>query len=83
METRLSPLVRIGYRFFMEQICSGCHAVMGTKQEAGTCPACGEALVERASLAADQPLAGPPAEVDRRGIVLPRRHALGGVITPQ
>ena len=24
-----------------------------------------------------------PAEVDHRGIVLPRRHALGGIITPQ
>jgi len=24
-----------------------------------------------------------PAEVDRRGIVLPRRHAVGGIITPQ
>ncbi len=27
--------------------------------------------------------ANPPAEVDHRGIVLPRRHALGGIITPQ
>jgi hypothetical protein len=25
----------------------------------------------------------PLPEVDHRGIVLPRRHALGGVITPQ
>jgi hypothetical protein len=25
----------------------------------------------------------PPQEVDHRGIVLPRRHALGGIITPQ
>jgi hypothetical protein len=24
-----------------------------------------------------------PAEVDHRGIILPRRHALGGIITPQ
>jgi hypothetical protein len=32
--------------------------------------------------ALDQP-AGLPAEVDHRGIVLPRRHALGGIITPQ
>jgi hypothetical protein len=24
-----------------------------------------------------------PAEVDHRGIVLPRRHAVGGIITPQ
>jgi hypothetical protein len=25
----------------------------------------------------------PPQVVDHRGIVLPRRHALGGIITPQ
>jgi hypothetical protein len=25
----------------------------------------------------------PPAVLDHRGIVLPRRHAVGGVITPQ
>jgi len=24
-----------------------------------------------------------PAEVDHRGIVLPRRHSVGGIITPQ
>jgi hypothetical protein len=28
-------------------------------------------------------LGEPAAEVDRRGIVLPRRHAVGGIITPQ
>ena len=67
----------------MEWICSGCHALIAMQRVNGLCPACGEALVERPSLAADQPLAGPPAEVDRRGILLPRRHALGGVITPQ
>ena len=26
---------------------------------------------------------GPKAEVDHRGIVLPKRHAVGGIITPQ
>jgi hypothetical protein len=25
----------------------------------------------------------PPATVDHRGIILPRRHAVGGVITPR
>jgi hypothetical protein len=67
----------------MERICSQCRAVLGEKTEADWCPACGGALVERASLpAVDQP--GVPAvEVDHRGIVLPRRHALGGIITPQ
>jgi hypothetical protein len=40
-------------------------------------------LIERADAPVlDQPN-GPVAEVDHRGIVLPRRHALGGIITPQ
>jgi hypothetical protein len=37
-------------------------------------------LVERANLPG---ASAPPVEVDHRGIVLPRRHALGGIITPQ
>jgi len=47
------------------------------------CPACGGALVERAVLPAPGQPTGPAAEVDHRGIVLPRRHAAGGIITPQ
>jgi hypothetical protein len=31
----------------------------------------------------NEPVRALPVEVDHRGIVLPRRHALGGVITPQ
>jgi len=46
------------------------------------CPACGGALVERQALE-EGPLHAVPAEVDHRGIVLPRRHAVGGIITPQ
>jgi hypothetical protein len=34
-------------------------------------------------LETDQQAGTPAAEVDHRGIVLPRRHALGGIITPQ
>jgi len=64
----------------MERICSQCQAVLAEKTKADWCPACGGALVERKSL----PESGKqPAEVDHRGIVLPRRHALGGIITPQ
>jgi len=67
----------------MERICGQCRAVLGEKTVADWCPACGGALVERASLpTTDQPRA-PAAEVDHRGIVLPRRHAVGGIITPQ
>jgi hypothetical protein len=67
----------------MERVCSHCHAVLALETVADWCPACGGALTERVSMSAlDQP-AGLPAEVDHRGIVLPRRHALGGIITPQ
>jgi hypothetical protein len=66
----------------MERICSQCHAVLAEQTKADWCPACGGALVERQSL----PESGgqsAPVEVDHRGIVLPRRHAMGGIITPQ
>jgi hypothetical protein len=67
----------------MERICSQCRAVLAQETEADWCPACGGALLERPSLPSLEQSAGPSAEVDRRGIVLPRRHAVGGVITPQ
>jgi len=63
-------------------MCSQCHAVLAEETNADWCPACGGALVERVNAIPDaQHLA--PAEVDHRGIVLPRIHALGGIITPQ
>jgi hypothetical protein len=65
----------------MERICSKCRAVLGEKTVADWCPACGGALVERASLPVET--SAPPQVVDHRGIVLPRRHAVGGIITPQ
>jgi predicted amidophosphoribosyltransferase len=64
----------------MERICSQCHAVLDEATQADWCPACGGALVERKCLSEELPHA---VEVDHRGIVLPRRHALGGIITPQ
>jgi hypothetical protein len=63
----------------MERICSQCHAVLGPETKADWCPACGGALIERQKLSSE----ALPNAVDRRGIVLPRRHAVGGVITPQ
>jgi hypothetical protein len=68
----------------MERICSHCRAVLDAETEADWCPACGGALIERPTLQVEdlQPLA-PPQVVDHRGIVLPRRQALGGIITPQ
>jgi hypothetical protein len=68
----------------MERICSHCRAVLAEETIADWCPACGGALVEQAELPAVLPHTAPsPPEVDHRGIVLPRRHALGGIITPQ
>jgi hypothetical protein len=66
----------------MERICSQCHAVLAEETKTDWCPACGGALVERKSLP-ESDSGRLPAEVDHRGIVLPRRHALGGIITPQ
>jgi hypothetical protein len=66
----------------MERICSQCHANLAEETKADWCPACGGALTERPSLPESNDRAAR-AEVDHRGIVLPRRHALGGIITPQ
>ena len=67
----------------MKRMCSNCHAVMGAEMEGDWCPACGGAVIERKGDGAVEQAAGAKAEIDHRGIVLPRRHALGGVITPQ
>lgn len=83
----------------MDRVCSHCHAEVAHDSEADWCPACGGALLERAVVkqsslehansltsGANLPTSDRPAnspEVDHRGIVLPRRHALGGIITPQ
>jgi len=67
----------------MERICSQCRAVLALGTKADWCPACGGALLEQASLPSLGQSNEPAAEVDRRGIVLPRRHTVGGVITPQ
>ncbi|WP_058186258.1 hypothetical protein [Terracidiphilus gabretensis] len=67
----------------MERFCANCHAVLAEETQADWCPACGGAILERASDPALHPTAAGKPEVDHRGIVLPRRHALGGIITPQ
>jgi hypothetical protein len=65
----------------MERICTHCHATIAAETQADWCPACGGALTEREEMPGQAKT--PAAEVDHRGIVLPRRHALGGIITPQ
>jgi hypothetical protein len=67
----------------MERICSQCHAVLGPGTKADWCPGCGGALVERTELPQSPSEGLPHAVLDHRGIVLPRRHAVGGIITPQ
>jgi RNA polymerase subunit RPABC4/transcription elongation factor Spt4 len=67
----------------MERICSQCHAVIAQSTKVDWCPACGGAILEREVTQALLDVNGPAAEVDHRGILLPRRHALGGIITPQ
>jgi hypothetical protein len=67
----------------MERICSNCYAVMGAEMEGDWCPACGGAVIERKGDGVIERAAGTRPEIDHRGIVLPRRHALGGVITPR
>jgi len=69
----------------MERVCSNCHAQLAEGIQADWCPACGGALIERPSLSggAEKSPLHAKAMVDHRGIVLPRRHALGGIITPQ
>jgi hypothetical protein len=67
----------------MERICSQCRAVLDEETITDWCTACGGALLERVSLPAAGEPGAPLPEVDHRGIVLPRRHALGGIITPQ
>lgn len=68
----------------MERICSQCRGVLGEEVKADWCPACGGALLERVTLpAGDLQTLAQPQVVDHRGMVLPRRHALGGIITPQ
>lgn len=67
----------------MERVCTHCHAILAENNKADWCPACGGALTERPTTPEMKTPGAPAGEVDHRGIVLPRRHALGGIITPQ
>jgi hypothetical protein len=82
---RLTRTEVLLYTGCMERICSQCHAVLAADTQADWCPACGGSIIERANLPhnlSEVPSPGT-AVVDHRGIVLPRRHAVGGIITPQ
>jgi hypothetical protein len=64
------------------RFCQQCNAPVAAAAKVTTCPACGGSLIAHPGPNFDPPGA-PPAQVDHRGIVLPRRHAVGGVITPR
>lgn len=66
----------------MEGICSRCHALIAEATNTERCPACGGEIAGSLPIA-QTGKSGLPDEVDHRGIVLPQRHALGGIITPQ
>jgi hypothetical protein len=65
----------------MDRICNRCHGLIADAK-ANRCPACCGEIVESLAIPQTEP-PGPSPEIDHRGIVLPRRHALGGIITPQ
>jgi predicted amidophosphoribosyltransferase len=67
----------------MARICTQCHAELSADANADWCPACGGAIIEHEDSIAKLQPAIPKAEVDHRGILLPRGHASGGIITPQ
>ncbi len=67
----------------MERICSQCHAVIAAESQQDWCPACGGAIVSRSTLSGESQTGAAASMIDHRGIVLPRRHAVGGIISPQ
>jgi len=67
----------------MGRICNQCHAELAADAHADWCPACGGAIIEREDTIAESQTVQMKAEVDHRGIILPRRHLSGGIITPQ
>jgi hypothetical protein len=58
--------------------CPQCHSPIAAESLQKICPQC----TETASAVPEETL-GRPAEKDHRGIPLPARHAVGGIITPQ
>jgi predicted RNA-binding Zn-ribbon protein involved in translation (DUF1610 family) len=64
----------------MERLCTQCHAMLADQVRTDWCPACGGTLILRNNLSEESDRQA--AEVDQRGIVLPRRNPVGGIITP-
>lgn len=71
----------------MRTMCQRCHAHLSEEasQTATACPACGGVLIVAPTAGTDaarNDASSAPETVDHRGIVLPARHAVGGIITP-
>jgi hypothetical protein len=66
----------------MSQICQSCHAQVDPDLDLPACPACGGKVISSSSPNLDG-VSAPQATFDHRGILLPARHAVGGVITPR
>jgi RNA polymerase subunit RPABC4/transcription elongation factor Spt4 len=67
-----------------ERNCAHCHAILAADTQADWCPACGGSLIEPVvSTELSSKVQAQAVVVDHRGIVLPPRHALGGIITPR
>jgi len=66
----------------IHKLCQQCHARIAAAAKATTCPACGGSLIDDPSPNLD-PSDAPPPVIDHRSVILPRRHAVGGVITPR
>jgi len=69
----------------MIRICQQCHAEVAAAVTTEACPACGGKLVSAPATRLDGRLDRQPdaRQRDHRGILLPARHAVGGVITPR
>jgi hypothetical protein len=67
----------------MDRICNHCHAEVANDTVADWCPACAGTLIEHAGGSGALDAIGFSTEIDHRGVVLPHRHASGGIITPQ
>src|SRR5277367_2003483 len=72
------------YHRFMPSIgyleCTRCHSHFSAETAQTVCPLCAGFL---SAAPAGYPDEETGREVDHRGVVLPRRHRAGGIITPQ
>jgi hypothetical protein len=75
------------YHRFMPSIayleCTRCHTHFSAETAQTVCPLCAGVLLVGHEVAASGEAGSGEEEVDHRGVVLPKRHRAGGIITPQ